>query len=441
LRRSAYQEAIEHCQEGLKLFERLPDILEHQRQELALRMILSAALTAIRGYEAGELIQNLIRARELCQVLGDDATLVSVLVGLGRFYDLRADHEAIEQLMGEELRLLERLQEPMLAIQLHTHLGTSSFTRGALVQAQEHHARALALYNPQWHREFVLRFGSDPAVTAGVISGWSLWLAGWPDQARVRSGQGLNQARELEHRFSLALALINAARVHLWCGEFNDAERLAEEGKNLARQDGVAWFIRAGEILLACLRTQRGEPKAGVSVLAEMVEQYRGAGVLYVFPLHLYSLADAYLQVGRVEEGLAAITEALRVTDAQAGVFWAAEVYRLKGELLLAQKIKSQNSKVKSQKSEVPKPKSQSLNPKAHEEAEACFHKAMEIAKQQEAKSLELRAVMSLSRLWQQQGKRKEARTLLGETYGWFTEGFDTKDLQEAKALLEALRG
>jgi tetratricopeptide (TPR) repeat protein len=235
----------------------------------------------------------------------------------------------------------------------------------------------------------------------------------------------------MEHRFSLILAVIHAARLHLWCGEVDDAERFAEEGAMLAREDGVVEFIRAGGTLLACIRAQRGEPKGGVSLLAEMVAQYRSAEILHLFPLHLSSLADAYWQVGRVEEGMAAIAEALQIIDTQAGVFWAAEVHRLKGELLLQSSVQRLGPRGKrSSKSKVQK----------SVEAEACFQQAITIARQQEAKSLELRAAMSLSRLWQQQDKKKQARTLLREVYGWFTEGFDTKDLRTAKALLEELR-
>ena len=413
LRRSAYQQATDHCLEGLALLERLPDTPERQRQELALRMILFATLSASRGFGTDELVQNLARARELCQALNDDATLVSVLVGMGRFYDRRADREAIEQLMGEELRLLGRLQEPRLAIQLYTHLGTSNMARGALRQAQEHHARVLELYNSQWHQELVLRFGIDPAVTAGAVSCWSLWLAGWPDQARARAQQACHQARELDHRFSLILAVIHAARVHLWCGEVNDAERFAEEGASLAREDGVMEFIRAGDILLACSRVRRGEPEGGVSELAEMVAQYRSAEILHLFPLHLSSLADAYQQVGRVEEGLATIAEALHTTETSATAFWAAEVYRLKGELLLNAERRMQNDERKTKKkgraASPIHPSSFIVHRSAQAEAEACFLQAIEIARQQDAKSLELRAVMSLSRLWQQQGKQKRS--------------------------------
>ena len=193
LRRNAYRETMTHCMAGLDLLVRLPDTSERQRQELALRMLLSGALTATRGYAAEELVQNLTCTRELCLVLHDDATLVSVLTNLNRAYRTRADREAMEQVVDEEYRLLGRIQEPRLTLQLHTHLGTSHlFYRGELRQAQEHYDRVLALYNRQEHRKLVLRFGLDPAVVAEVFSGASLWLTGWPDQARSRIKQGVS---------------------------------------------------------------------------------------------------------------------------------------------------------------------------------------------------------------------------------------------------------
>ena len=269
LHRSVYREAMDHCREGLALLARMPDTPEYQRQELALRMILAAAVSATQGFVAAELVQNLSRARVLCQALHDDATLVSVLVGLGRYYDLLTDGAAIEQHTDEELRLLDRVQEPILALQLHTHLGTSYLLRGALGPAQAHHARVLELYDPQWHQELVLRFSLDPAVLAGAIAGCSLWLAGWPDRACARLRQGLNLARELGHPYSLCMALVCAARLSLWCGALEEAERLIEEGMNLAHVHGIVALRVQGSMHLGCIRVQRGEPEAGLSLLTE----------------------------------------------------------------------------------------------------------------------------------------------------------------------------
>jgi tetratricopeptide (TPR) repeat protein len=455
LRRSAYRETMIHCRAGLDLLRRLPDTSECQRQELSLRMLLSAALTATQGHGTEEVVQNLIRARELCQLLNDDTTQVSVLVGLGRAYKERADREAKEQVIDEAHRLLERIQEPALAIQLHTYLGGDRLWSGKVVRAQEHYDRVLALYDRQKHRELVLHLGMDPAVVASVLSPVSLWLTGWPDQARSRLKRGLDLARELDSAFTLSFALAAATHVQFLSGDLNEAERLAAEVVSVAHEHGVARFLVDAGILQACIHVQLGkiESSPGLSLLTEGLAQYRVSGAPDVLSLFLSFIADAYRQLGCVDEGLGTIAEALRVTETDS-VYWAAELHRLKGELTL-QKSKTSLEQVQGKSRASPKqassrsrtgqgkfrvtdPRPQIPDPQG--EAEACFHKAIEIAKQQEAKSLELRSAMSLSRLWQQQGKRKEARTLLREIYGWFREGFDTKDLREAKELLDALR-
>jgi hypothetical protein len=175
----------------------------------------------------------------------------------------------------------------------------------------------------------------DPAVVAGVIAGCSLWLAGWPDRARARLRQGLNLARERGHLYSLCMALVCAARLYLWCGALEEAERLIEEGVSLAHVHGVVALRVQGSIHQGCICVQRGEPEAGLSLLTEGIPQYRGMGVLYALPSQLCFVADAYRQLGRVEEGLATVAEAVRLTETYANVWWAAEVYRLKGEMLL----------------------------------------------------------------------------------------------------------
>jgi DNA-binding winged helix-turn-helix (wHTH) protein/tetratricopeptide (TPR) repeat protein len=447
LQRNAYQEALAHAQAGLNLIRHQPDTSERQREELALRMVLSGTLAPIRGYLAEEVIENLARARDLCYMLNDDATLGAVLINLGRAYEVRSDRVAITQLIAEELSLLDRVQEPALALQLHTHLGTSSLLRGALTQAQEHYDQARKLYDPRQHRELFLHFGLDPAVIGGVNSSNGLWLAGWPDQARSRLQTSLSWAKELGHSFSLAYALILGAPVRLWCGDLDGAGRLIAEGEQVGSEYNGVVFRVGGGVLQACIQAHRGEAEVELELLTKRLLQYCSMGMRHLMSLYFCFVAEAYRQMGRVEEGLVSIAEAVHLTEAGVDIFWAAEVYRLTGELML-QKFRVASSELrvgqerrsKIQGSKFSKTNSQHLNPNAPTEAEAYFLKALEIARRQEAKSLELRTAMSLSRLWHGQGKRAEARTLLTEVYGWFTEGFDTTDLREAKALLDALR-
>jgi DNA-binding winged helix-turn-helix (wHTH) protein/tetratricopeptide (TPR) repeat protein len=442
---SAYREALDHCQAGLAILAQEPDTPTRQRQELVLRMLFAGVVSATQGFNAAELLENLCRAQELCLALHDDATLVSVLVALGRFYDHGADRETIEQHTDEKLRLLERVQEPILALQLHTQLGTSYLFRGMHRQSQAHHTRVLELYDPQQHRELVLRFSLDPMVPASGLSSASLWLVGCPDQARARLQHSLNQARDLGHPYSLCMALACASRVHLWCGALMEAEQLAAETVSIALEHDIAGLGVQGRMQQACIRVQRGEPEAGLSPLLEDLSRYRGLGAPYALPSQLCFVADAYRQLGRVEEGLATVEEAIRLTETYANVWWAAEVYRLKGEILLAATGQTTvhrrggrgPSRAGRTTSVAPGPGHPIFPPQA--EAEACLHTALDIARQQEAKSLELRAAMSLSRLWQAQGKTTQARQVLATIYSWFTEGFDTRDMREARVLLARL--
>ncbi len=209
----------------------------------------------------------------------------------------------------------------------------------------------------------------------------------------------------------------------------------------LGREHGFALYVAVGTVTQGCVLVQRGELEEGIVLLTTGLAQYRATGSQILVPFFLGFLAEAYWRLDKVKEGLEVLSEALRLSETNFDRFWEAELYRLKGELVLQSEVRSPKSKVQDQEeNRKAKGKGQKLPiPNPQSEAEACFLKAIEIARQQGAKSLELRAVMSLSRLWQRQGKKPEARQMLAEIYEWFTEGFDTKDLQEAKALLATL--
>jgi len=237
------------------------------------------------------------------------------------------------------------------------------------------------------------------------------------------------------------------AHVELWCGDLEAAGELADEGVNLSRRHGIEFHRVTGSLIQAYLHGQSGEPEAALSLLAEGLARHREMGALCLLPLYLCFVADAYHRLGRIDEGLATVADATRMTETNVDVFWEAELYRLKGELTLCRSgvqrpgprvKKSPKSKAHSSIPKVPRTQHPTADTPA--EAEAYFLRAVDIARRQKAKSLELRAVMSLGRLWHVQGKTKPARQLLAEVYGWFTEGFDTKDLQEAKALLDTFR-
>jgi predicted ATPase len=262
----------------------------------------------------------------------------------------------------------------------------------------------------------------------------------------------------LGHPYSLCLGYVVAAWVQLWCGALEEAGRLAEEGVNVAHEHGVPLYMVQGEIVQACVRVQRGDLQEGLSMLIAEVSRFRGMGARYMLPLYLSFATDVYRQLGRIEEGLATIAEAMDLTETYADVSWTAEVYRCRGELLLTdigresqRSVAGQSAAAQSAGRRVGRSQARPRRDTStiagpqlsvsHIEAgaEECLQKALDIARQQEAKSLELRAAMSLSRLWHIQGEKEQARQLLAEVYGWFTEGFDTPDLRAAQALLAEL--
>ena len=261
----------------------------------------------------------------------------------------------------------------------------------------------------------------------------ALWLLGYPDQALKRVQEALTLAQELSHPLSLAYALFSVAFLYQLRREEQKAQEWAEALITLCTKQGFPQFLAYGTFYRGWALAEQGQREEGIAQMRQGLEAYRATGSEQGRPHVLTLLAEAYGKVGQAEEGLSMLAEALEVVDKNEQRMYEAELYRLKGELSL----QSRQVKTSQDKSEVTNPQSPTPNPQS--EAEACFWKAIEIARRQQAKSPELRAVMSLSRLWQKQGRKEEARQMLAEIYGWFTEGFDTKDLQEAKELLEEL--
>jgi len=347
--------------------------------------------------------------------------------------ELQTARELAEQLM----RLAQSVQDPYLLSLAHAALGMTSHWLGELPSARPHLEQAIALYDPQQHPRFTIGT-ADHRVDCLSHTAWTLWRLGYLDQALKRSQEALTLAAELAHPYSLALTLGFTAVVHLLRGEGLLAQERAEAVMTLSAEQGFPTWLAEGTMVRGGALAEQGQVKEGLAQMQQGLAALRAMGTEperlgFLSPL----LAAAYAKVEQVEEGLTVLAEALAFVDKTGMRVGEAELYRLRGELTLAREGKSQNSKGKNQKSENPNPKSQSPDP--HTEAEACFRKAIDIAQKQQAKSLELRVATSLARLWQQQGKRAEAHQLLSEIYHWFTEGFDTKDLQEATALLQEL--
>jgi class 3 adenylate cyclase/predicted ATPase len=406
--RSAHGEAIGHLCKGLELLTTLPDTLEHRQQELALQVTLGAALTATQGLAAPDVAATYQRARELCQQVGETPQLFPVLGGLVRFYIGRRESQTARELGEQMLSLTQRVYDPAGLANAHITLGNALFSLQEWNAAQPHLEHGVAFYNAQQHRFQGFLTETHQGVIGLRCLAQVLGFLGYPDQALQRSQEALTLARELAHPASLATALFFAAMVHMFRREGQHAYEQAEAALGLAREHGFALRVAQAMILRGWALTAQGQGEDGLAQLRQGLAALRATGSEPGG--YLILLAAAYGRAGQREEGLRVAEEAFAISRRNAAL------YRLKGELLLRRSAEH------------------------YAEAENCFRQALEIARRQGAKSLELRAAMSLSRLWQRQGKHTEARALLAPIYSWFTEGFDTADLREAKALLDQLQ-
>jgi predicted ATPase len=288
---------------------------------------------------------------------------------------------------------------------------------GELVPARAHLEQGIALYDPLQHRSHAFLYGYDPGMMCLSFAAWGLWLLGYPDQALARSHEALTLTQKLAHPHSLANALFFAAVIHQCRREGQAAQERAEAAIALSTAQGFQFVLALVTILRGWALAVQGQEDEGIAQMRQGLAAFRASGAQLLWPYYLTPLIEAYGKAGQAAAALALLAEALTAVHKTGEHVYEAELYRLKGELLLA------------------------LSQAHQAEAETCLHQALDVARRQQAKSLELRAAMSLSRLWQQQGKCAEARALLAPLYGWFTEGFDTADLQEARTLLEALEG
>lgn len=436
-RRSAPREAIHHVRSALALLATLPETPERAEQELRLQLALAEPLIATTGFAAPEVEAVYTRARELCQQLGDPPQLFSVLFGLMAFYLIRGEL-ALASAQGEHLlHLAEQGDDSTLLLLAHTALGVPAMNLGAFATAFEHLSLASGLYDPQRHHVQIAVHGLDPGVLCRIYTAFSLLCLGYPDQARHRSKEALALAFHLTHPYTTALALTWAAMVHYGCGEAAAAQELAQAVLTLAHEQGFPYWNGAGRVIQGWALAMQGQGTAGCEQIHQGLRVLRETGAIVAQRLGAALLAEAYGEDGKMEEGLATVNEVLRTLDQPGERLWDAELYRLKGELMLQQQSKAGLGQVSNKSRQVRERRFLTPNPQS--EAEACFLKAIEIARHQGAKLGELRAVTSLARLWQQQGKGDEAWQMLADVYNWFTEGFDTKDLQEAKGLIEGL--
>jgi len=373
------------------------------------------------------------RAQELCQQVGDTPQLFPVLRGLYGFHLVRGAFRTAHQRGEQLLKLAQSIQDSAFLPEAHFVVGQTLFHFGEFSAARRQYEQGIACYNPKQHYTQAFLYGQDTGVFCRAQMALDLWSLGYPEQARQRSQEALTLARELAHPMSLSFALFLAAFLHVFRREGQTAHELAATLMRLCTDQGNPNLLPYGTAAQGWVLAAQGEGEEGIIQIRQGLAAQRTLGSEINRPTCLAWLAEAYQRVGRIEEGLRTLVEALEVVGHTEERWYEAELYRLKGQLTL-QKLSVASRQLSVTNTQHPTPSTQ-----VEAEAETCFLKAIETARKQQAKSLELRAVTSLVRLWQQQGKRADARQMLAEVYGWFTEGFDTKDLQEAKALLEEL--
>ena len=412
IERSANTEAISHFSRGLELLKSTPDSTGRVHQELRLQMAVGGALMAIKGYAAPEAGKAYGRALELCQRVGEARQLFSVLGGLVRFYGIRGEARTARELVEQLLRLAEELQSSAHLQSAHYSMGEVLFNLGELPQSLIHLEQAIALYEPQ-NRRF--RAMQDPGVACLAIAALTLWALGYPDQALNRIRDSLTPAHQLSHPFSLAFALQVAAVLYELRGEVEETQEHAEALIALSQEQGFTLREAVAVITRGWALAKQGWEEEGIAQIRHGLAAIQAAGAELWQPGFLAVLAEACGEAGQPEEGLTALAEAFDLASRTGCAVNAPRLYLVKGNLLLMQ------------------------NDLHTVQAESCFHRASEVAREQNAKSWELRATTSLARMLARQGRHDKARMVLAEIYNWFTEGFDTADLKDAKALLDEL--
>ncbi len=410
----AIQEAVRLANRGLAQVEKLPENDERRKIELALQVVLGNALMATKGYAALEVEQTYSRARALCQQLGETPHLLPVQYGLSVNQIVGSK---LRQAMkyGEEFLTLAERQEALSIVVAHRMVGIPHFFLGELLQAREHLERSLSLYNTEQHRSLTQDFGMEPGVAGHAFLAFTYWLLGYQDQAKEESQKSLHLGREVQHVHSQTYSPGFAAIHHQFRREQQRVQELADAAIKRAEEHGLAFWLAIGTMMYGWAMTEQGEVANGIAKMRQNLKAYQSTGAEMFCSYYLYLLAEAYGKGGQLDEGLEVLDEAQAMVERNEERFWQAELYRLRSKLLLAKGLSAI-------------------------EVEAWLHQAIEIAQQQQTKSLELRATMDLARLWQQRGKQAEARQILTKIYGWFTEGFDSADLKDAKVLLDELR-
>ena len=417
LERSANVEAVAHLRRGLDALSQVPLDRTRLEHELELQMALGRALRTTKGFGAPEVEQTHARARDLCHQLGAAPQLFAALRGLWEYYELRAQTGPATEIAREILSIAERAADRTLLVIAHDVMGDNSlWIVGDFPAAHSHTAQGVALYDPALDRDLAYSHGGyDPAIACRVFGAHALWYLGYPDRAAKQSRDAVQSARDLAQPQSLVQALSHGALLHQFRRDAGSALEHAQSAFELSRQLESDFWIAHQAISHGWALANQGQRDEGISRIKQGMAGYRATGAELERTLWLAILANVLLSYGETDEANATLVKAFSEGQDTGVPFHMAELHRLQGEVLLG------------------------MSSGSRERAESCFRRGLQLAHDQKAKSLELRSATSLARLWRDQGKHTEALALLTPVYGWFTEGFDTPDLREAKALLEEL--
>lgn len=422
--RLAPREAVGCLEAALRMTERLPGVQQRRQREIELRVPLTAALNLVHGYASDEVRASCERTRALCEQSGALPELFEALYALWYSQAMRAEKDTTRETMERLVEVAEQLDRPGHRLRAANTRGQTTLYEGNYQEAADTLQAAIARWKALSGNSDGNAYGPDPAMAAYANRGVALWFLGYPDDARHSDRRALSLAQETGRPFTLAAAHVHVAFVELLCGNATGACRLTDRALALATEHAFPFWQGLATAFRGWAQMHSGRTTAGVEDVRAAIVLFDSSGMRFMKPLLLALLAEGDLRLGKLREGLASVDEGLHLTHTTLDCLYEPELWRLKGEILLAQsKEKMKSARSTSRDAQV-------------KGAEQCFQDALEIARERGARSLELRAAMSLARLEQMVGARGAAHDLLAAVYGCFTEGFDTRDLQEARALL-----
>jgi class 3 adenylate cyclase/predicted ATPase len=422
LAQSALVEAVEQLTRALDQIATLSATPALRREQIKLQVALANALMHVKGYAAPETKAAAAQARMLvehAEALGetpeDPLAVFSVLYGPWATSYVAFNGDMMCELAARFMSLAEKQGATVPLMIGHRMVGLSLLSTGEIAQSRGHLDHSITLYDPPAHRPMATRFGHDNRVAALIYRSWALWMLGYPETALADAERALKHARELGQAATLMLALCFTSLTFSLCGSYSAANARLAENRALANEKGAALWKAFGMLSQGCVLAMTGESSHAAQTITAGLAEFRATGSTFWTPLFLSYLAKAYAELHQLNDAWRSIDEVITAVRATKETLCEAEVHRVAGEIAL-------------------------LSPEWDvAKAEAYFERALAVARHQQAKSWELRAATSLARLWRDQAKMKQARELLDPVYGWFTEGFDTRDLKEAKAVLDTL--